>query len=184
MFCTHNFFFQFKTKAVQIQTGAVGPFPWKLQISWNIKMNKHGIKMQFCLWLRPLHIMGLIDSPTCNKCEADEEISAHVFCEWKALAALRHTYLGSFFLDPDDVRSLNLGAIWNLIKRTGLLWLGHQFKGHKGPVIKACVHRDLKGSNSFIILLYSILWPIPLAQWTWHYRSITGFLSNPQKSLA
>jgi len=37
-------------------------------------------------------------------------------CE--ALAALRHTYLGSFSLDPEDVRSLSPGAIWNFIKET------------------------------------------------------------------
>ena len=42
-------------------------------------------------------------------------------CECEALATHRHTYLGSFFLDPEDVRELSLGAIWNFIKRTGLL---------------------------------------------------------------
>jgi hypothetical protein len=30
------------------------------------------------------------------------------------------TYLGCFFLDPEGVRSLSLGAIWNLSKGTGL----------------------------------------------------------------
>jgi hypothetical protein len=45
----------------------------------------------------------------------------------------RHTYLGSFFFDPEDVRELSLGAIWNFIKRTGLMtWT--LAKGHKGPV--------------------------------------------------
>ena len=29
------------------------------------------------------------------------------------------TYLGSFFLDPEDVRSLSLGAVWNLVKEQG-----------------------------------------------------------------
>ena len=37
------------------------------------------------------------------------------------LASLRHQYLGSFFLDPEDIRVLGVGAIWNLIKGTGLL---------------------------------------------------------------
>jgi hypothetical protein len=31
----------------------------------------------------------------------------------EVLASLRHTYLGSFFLDPEDIRKLSLGAIWN-----------------------------------------------------------------------
>jgi len=29
-------------------------------------------------------------------------------------------YLGSFFLEPEDIRSLGLGAIWNFGKATGL----------------------------------------------------------------
>ena len=31
----------------------------------------------------------------------------------EALASLRYTYLGSFFLDPEDIRKLSIGAIWN-----------------------------------------------------------------------
>jgi len=50
--------------------------------------------------------------------------------------------LGSFFLDPEEVRSLSLAAIWNFIKGTGLPGLGYQFRGHKGPDKKAYVHED------------------------------------------
>lgn len=39
-----------------------------------------------------------------------------------------------FYLDPEDVRNLRLGAIWDFIKGTGLQWLGLQSKGQKGPV--------------------------------------------------
>jgi hypothetical protein len=39
----------------------------------------------------------------------------------EALASLRHTYLGSFFLDPEDNRKLSMGAIWDLVNGTGLL---------------------------------------------------------------
>jgi hypothetical protein len=31
-------------------------------------------------------------------------------------------YLGSFFLDPEDVQSLCLSAIWNCSEGTGRLW--------------------------------------------------------------
>jgi hypothetical protein len=41
-----------------------------------------------------------------------------------SLATLRHVYLGSFFLDPENVRDLSLRAFWNFFRRTGLLWLG------------------------------------------------------------
>ena len=37
--------------------------------------------------------------------------SAHILCECEALAAFRHRYLGSFFLEPEDVKSISLGAI-------------------------------------------------------------------------
>jgi hypothetical protein len=65
--------------------------------------------------------MGLVDSPLCRKCGGGEETSAHVLCECEALATPRHIYLGSFSLDPENVRDLNLRAIWNLFRRTGLL---------------------------------------------------------------
>jgi len=65
--------------------------------------------------------MGLINNPTCKKCGTEEEISVHVLCECEALASLRHTYLGSFFLDPEDIRKLSIGATWNFAKGAGLL---------------------------------------------------------------
>jgi hypothetical protein len=70
---------------------------------------------------RHLHIMGLSDSPLCRKCGAEEETSAHVLCECEALATHRHFYLGSFFLNPENIKGLSLGAIWTFITRTGLL---------------------------------------------------------------
>jgi hypothetical protein len=60
---------------------------------------------------RHLHILGLIDSPLCRKCGGAEETSAHIPCECVALASLRHMYLRSFFLEPEDIQSENLGAI-------------------------------------------------------------------------
>jgi hypothetical protein len=71
---------------------------------------------------RHLHIMGgLSDSLTCRKRGAGEESSVHILCECEALASFRHTYLGSFFLDPEDIKVLVVGAIWNFAKGTGLL---------------------------------------------------------------
>jgi ribosomal protein L40E len=54
--------------------------------------------------------MWLIDIPLCRRCGAEEETSAHVVCECKASATLRHTSLDSFFFDPQDVRTLHLGG--------------------------------------------------------------------------
>jgi hypothetical protein len=35
----------------------------------------------------------------------------HVLCECEALASLRRLYLGSFFLDPKDIKSLSGGLL-------------------------------------------------------------------------
>ena len=93
---------------------------------------------------RHLHLMVLSDSPLCRRCGVEEETSAHILCECEALASLGHVYLGSFFLDPQDIKSISLGAIWNFSKATGshkLIW------GTKGPLIKAYMYRDCKVSN-------------------------------------
>jgi len=65
--------------------------------------------------------MGLSNNPTCRKCGTEEETSVHILSECEALASLRHRYLGSFFLDPEDIRMLRVVAIWNFAKGTGLL---------------------------------------------------------------
>ena len=108
-----------------------------------------------------LYIMGLIDSPSCRRFGAEEETLAHVLCECEALASLRHTNLGSFFLDQEDVRSLSLRAIWNFSKGIGFTWLGHQITGHKGPDKKRpmCIRTKRAGTHLlfYCILLYSIL---------------------------
>ena len=65
--------------------------------------------------------MGLSNNTICRKCGTEEETSVHILCECEALASLRYTYLGSFFLEPEDIRVLGMGAIWNFAKETGLL---------------------------------------------------------------
>ena len=69
---------------------------------------------------RHLYLLGLLDSPSCRKCGVREETSAHILCECEVLASLRLAYLGSFILEPEDIKSLCLGAIWNFSKVTGL----------------------------------------------------------------
>jgi hypothetical protein len=60
---------------------------------------------------RHLHLIGLSDSPLCRRRGAEEETSAHILCECEVLASLKHLYLGSFFLEPEDIKSISLGAI-------------------------------------------------------------------------
>jgi len=70
---------------------------------------------------RHSYVMGLSNNPTCRKCGTKEETSVYILCECETLASLRHTHLGSFFLDPKDIRKLSIGAIWNFAKGTGFL---------------------------------------------------------------
>jgi len=69
---------------------------------------------------RNLYLLELLDSPLCKKCGVRKETSAHILYECEALASLRRPYLGSFLLEPKDIKSLGLGAIWNYSKVTGL----------------------------------------------------------------
>jgi len=70
---------------------------------------------------RHVHVMGLSNNVTYRKCGTEEETSVHILGECEALASLRHMYLGSSFLDSEDIRMLEVGAIWNFAKGTGLL---------------------------------------------------------------
>ena len=59
---------------------------------------------------------------------------------------LNYTYLGSFFLDPEDIRVLGVGAIWNFAKGTGLLQFSTEHRAERA-CLKVWVHRARKGSN-------------------------------------
>jgi len=66
---------------------------------------------------RHLLLLGLSDSPLC-RCGAEDETLAHILCECEALASLRCVCLGSFFLEPEDIKRISLGAIWSFNKVT------------------------------------------------------------------
>jgi hypothetical protein len=44
----------------------------------------------------------------------EEETSVHILCDCEALTSLGYKYLGSFLLDPENIRKLSKGAICNL----------------------------------------------------------------------
>jgi hypothetical protein len=67
-----------------------------------------------------LYLVGMQDSPSCRKCGVMEETSPHILCECEALASRRHAHLGSFFLEPKDIQSISLGAIWSFSIALGL----------------------------------------------------------------
>jgi hypothetical protein len=79
--------------------------------------------------------MGMIGCPLCRKCGAEDETSIHILCECEDLATRGRTYLGSFCLDLEDVRTLSVcgGEHLECIKRAGPPRLRHQSKEYKGP---------------------------------------------------
>jgi len=77
--------------------------------------------------------MGLTNSPLCRRCGWGDDTLAHILCEREALVWLRPVYLGSFFLDPEDIKSLSLEDIWNFSKGTGLPWIVIRLRRTKNP---------------------------------------------------
>jgi hypothetical protein len=69
---------------------------------------------------RYLYLMGLSDSPLCWRCGAEDETLAHILCEHEVLASIRHAHLGSFFLEPEYIKNVSHGVIWNFGKEKGL----------------------------------------------------------------
>jgi len=54
--------------------------------------------------------MGLTNSPVYRRCGVEEETSAHILCECEVSVSFRQVRLGSFLLDPEDIKSLSLGG--------------------------------------------------------------------------
>ena len=52
--------------------------------------------------------MGLTESHLCSKCGAHKKNLSHVLRTCEDLVTLRHQYLGSFSLHPEDVRNMSL----------------------------------------------------------------------------
>ena len=66
-----------------------------------------------------MYVMGLSNHPTIRKCGVEEETSVHILCECEALVSLRHAHLGSFFLGPEDIMNLSVGASGTVVKAQG-----------------------------------------------------------------
>ena len=60
---------------------------------------------------RHLHIMKISEDPMCRRCGREQETSAHVLCQCEAFASTRHRYLGSHFVNPEDIRNANIQTL-------------------------------------------------------------------------
>jgi hypothetical protein len=102
--------------------------------SLKLQTNKQYFFVIFVKLYIPFCLMGLTDSPLCRKFGAEDKTSAHILCRCEALVSIRQAHLGPFFLEPEDVKSQTLGAIWRFSKADGLPWkmVGAQMAGIKG----------------------------------------------------
>ena len=79
-------------------------------------------------------IIGLSSNPICRKCGTEKVTSDDILCECEVLASLRYTYLGSFFLDPEDIGKLVLGPSCDYAKGTGLLKLSTEYMAQRACI--------------------------------------------------
>ena len=100
--------------------------------------------------IRHLHLMGLTNNPLSRRRGAEDETSAHILCKCEALASLRHVYLGSF-LDPEVIKSLSLGTIWNFSKGTGFPRTGTRLWGTKGLFLRPRCIGTIKVQTQMLI---------------------------------
>jgi hypothetical protein len=75
------------------------------------------------------HLMGLMDSPLCRKCGAEDETSAHILCLWPQ-SGMR---ISAPFQSQRTLTVKTWGPSGTLAKRLGSL---EGCLGHKGPVYK------------------------------------------------
>ena len=109
------------------------------------------------------HNSLLSNNPICTKCGTEEETSAHIPCEYEALATLRHSlhiWVPSFW-----TRRTSGYWVWGpsgtLLKKQGSYYLV-QNTGHKGPVLRPrCIGLGRARNQHYSILFYSILTTIP-----------------------
>ena len=80
--------------------------------------------------------MGLKNNHLSRRCGAEDEISSHTVCEYEALASLRYTYLVSFSLDAEDIKSISLGPSGNLVKENCSLELLSIYGAQGAPFIR------------------------------------------------
>ena len=87
----------------------------------------NALRRYFCL-------MGLANSPLCRRRGAQEETSAHVFCECEASGSLRRACLGPFSWIRRMLRASNSGGQLQLQDRNRAPMTFSQIMGQKGSV--------------------------------------------------
>jgi hypothetical protein len=65
--------------------------------------------------------LGLVDSPTGDRCKQASQTTSHFLCDCEALAILRFRHLGNHFLKPGDFAEISITKVPNSVPSVGLL---------------------------------------------------------------
>jgi hypothetical protein len=92
-----------------------------------LKLNRHQLRWVAGLLTGHCHLnghlfkLGLSNSPTCDRCQEENETATHVLCECEALADFRFRHLGQYFMEPSDYFDVPTYKILHYIRSAGLL---------------------------------------------------------------
>jgi hypothetical protein len=65
--------------------------------------------------------MALTDNPVSERCLEKDETTAHILCEWEAIAYFRFHHLGHYFVEPDYYHDTPMSRILHFIQSVGLV---------------------------------------------------------------
>jgi hypothetical protein len=88
----------------------------RAQLRWVV-----GLLTGYCHLNRHLLKLGLGNSPTCDRCQKENETSTHILCVCEALAYLKFRHLGQYFMEPSDYIDVPTDKILHYIRSAGLL---------------------------------------------------------------
>jgi hypothetical protein len=64
---------------------------------------------------------------------------------------------GSLFLDPEVIKGLSVGAVWNFSKGTGLPWADIRLWGTEGPFVRPRCIRNVRGRTQMQIIVVVVV---------------------------
>jgi hypothetical protein len=65
--------------------------------------------------------LGLTDDSTCERCLEEDESATRILCDFEAMAYLRLSHLGQFFMEPSDYYDAPLCKVLHFIRDVGLI---------------------------------------------------------------
>jgi hypothetical protein len=91
-----------------------------LKIRRNLLKQATGLITGHCHLKGHLFKLGLVNSPTCERCHNIEETASHILCKCEALAEARFHHLGTCFMRMSDYHVIPPEKILHFARNAGL----------------------------------------------------------------